>query len=242
MTYKVPYFIVQKHRVRFGRSKAEKATEPFKDSVYFLWFEFLKRSEKYRLCCERGGEGDLSDIYADFGDIYNVDFKTWWQKDSRGARLFAEESGTDSMRIIRGEDELNLSEDVLNVCIPLDYSSKFIHTKLRKMLVAAGHTGKKGEKFNKISTAKYKVVGRVDVNSLKKMLAVFDARRDYPDMKLYEISRMCKVGSWWKKEDCSDQRNILATTVTRYSRKGENVILAVEKGEFPNVRGHKIID
>jgi len=239
MSLKVPFFIVKKHRVRFGRSKAEKATEPFKNSVYYLWFEFLKRSERYRICCQNGGEGDLSDMYFDFGDIYNVDFKTWWQTDSRGARLFAEESGSDSMRIIRGKDELNLSEDVLNVCIPLEYSSKYIMTTLRKMLVNAGHTGRKGEKFNKVSTAKYKVVGRVDIYALKKMLTVYDARREHPEMKLYEIARSCRVGSWWQKDDGLDQRNILSNTVSRYLRRSENVIRAVEKGEFPNVRGRQ---
>ena len=58
-----------------------------------------------------------------------------------------------------------------------------------------------------------------------------------------EIAKHCRVGEFWK--DCVKDkvmRIIFATTVTRYSRKCENVILAVEKGEFPNVRGHKIID
>jgi hypothetical protein len=45
---------------------------------YRLWYEFLKRSPKYRDCCDSGGEGELAGLYADFGDVHTLSWSKWW--------------------------------------------------------------------------------------------------------------------------------------------------------------------
>lgn len=49
-------------------------------SVYYYWWAFLRLSKAYKACCESGGEGDLADLYAYFGDVRSDDFMHWWAK------------------------------------------------------------------------------------------------------------------------------------------------------------------
>ncbi|MEG0084104.1 MAG: hypothetical protein RR775_19640 [Massilia sp.] len=48
------------------------------EQAYQCWYEFLKRSTRYRECCLRGGTGDLAALYADFGDIHTQQWPEWW--------------------------------------------------------------------------------------------------------------------------------------------------------------------
>lgn len=48
------------------------------EQAYQCWYEFLKRSTRYRECCLRGGTGDLAELYADFGDIHTQLWPEWW--------------------------------------------------------------------------------------------------------------------------------------------------------------------
>ena len=42
---------------------------------------FLKRNKDYLACCQAGGKGSLSKLYADFGDVRGDSFKEWWTSD-----------------------------------------------------------------------------------------------------------------------------------------------------------------
>ena len=234
MTFKPRHLAYES--VRFGRSKAEKATEPFKNTVYYLWFEYLRRSELYKECCKNGGAGELSDLYADFGDVFSVEFKQWWQTDNRGIELFGEEVAPDTMRIIERKTDLILDDSVMVVSIPIFLPRKFIMKEMKKMLEKAGHAGERGVKTNKESTAKYKVVGGVNRNSLKLGLKLYDMKRANPKMKLYELAREVKIGPWFKPDD-SVVRMVLSNLASRHLKKVEKIISNVEVGKFPDVRG-----
>jgi hypothetical protein len=54
--------------------------ESWKCSVYYYWWLYLKRNDDYRLTCEEGGNGACAELYRKFGDIYEGDFKAWWNK------------------------------------------------------------------------------------------------------------------------------------------------------------------
>jgi len=67
----------------------------WESNFYYLWFEYMKRSDYYRKVCEKNGKGNQK-LYKDFGDIRDKDFKTWWNekvdngRQTRGNFLFAE--------------------------------------------------------------------------------------------------------------------------------------------------------
>ena len=63
---------------------------PTTDSIYYLWFEYLKRSEKYKTACANNGKG-MAKLYKDFGNIFEHEgvegFWSWWRE--RGQLLFS---------------------------------------------------------------------------------------------------------------------------------------------------------
>ena len=56
---------------------------PTTDSIYYLWFEYLKRSEKYKTACANNGKG-MSKLYKDFGNVFEYEgvegFWRWWRE------------------------------------------------------------------------------------------------------------------------------------------------------------------
>lgn len=50
------------------------------ERAYKCWFEFLRRSERYKQCCLRRGTGELVELYADFGDVHahGLLWSDWW--------------------------------------------------------------------------------------------------------------------------------------------------------------------
>jgi len=94
------YWITDKSRQtsrKFKRKVRASSGVGVTDSVYYWWFEYLKRNEEYKKVCESNGKDgtdEIKHIYADFGDIYSYcqndtqfsnvkDFWKWW-KDGRG--------------------------------------------------------------------------------------------------------------------------------------------------------------
>lgn len=227
----------------FGRSKLNKLAEPFKNSVYYLWWEFLRRNEDYRRCCESGGKGKLSKLYADFGDIYATDFKTWWQTNDRGKELFAEARGLDFM-LIRSADQLTLTEGVLTVQVPLYLPKEHLRKRFRKLL-DEHHEGRRGIRTNLESTARYPIIGHVDVHALQKYLRAWDIREQNPNFKLWEIAQVAKLTKAADRIDLKAPRGdpdavskkaVLAATASRMLKKADRLVREVAKGKFPVLR------
>src|SRR5262249_16591704 len=87
----------------FGTKKHPKSG---KDSVYYWWWEYLRRNPQYRKTCESGGLGPLADLYKDFGDVRNDNFKAWWKENDRGAMLFARPPAEVSVRVLVERDKV----------------------------------------------------------------------------------------------------------------------------------------
>ena len=153
MTY-VAFKFAYKHPI-FGRSKAEKSQERFKNSVYYLWWEYLLRSDAYKKCCESGGKGKLKNIYQDFGDVFSTDFKTWWQTNERGAYLFAEQLPPIFQSIKSLPDEVTMHQ-VMLLQVPMALPKRLLMAEFQKFL-NTHHAGKRGRRNNLSSTARYPV-------------------------------------------------------------------------------------
>jgi hypothetical protein len=225
----------------FGRSVSDKKTQPFKNSVYYFWYEFLKRSKDYRECCQKCGSGEMAGLYSDFGDVFELDFKTWWQENDRGVYLFAEEP-LPSVRQIKDVDDLETSDRFLNVSLPLELPRRFLEGALKKLL-DDHHKGERGIRTNKDSTAKYPVVGDFNRNTLAKCLMVYDLKLQNPDMTLWQLAVQAKLGSpedrkeaVKKTKTAAGTRMVLANIVSRDLRHARQMIENVGRGVFPGAR------
>ena len=236
MTYTALKF-AYKHPT-FGRSNAVKATEPFKNSVYYLWWEFLRRSDAYKRCCASGGKGKLKNIYQDFGDVFATDFKTWWQTNERGAFLFAEQLPP-KMKLIDEMPDASVAGQVLVVQVPLALPKRFLAAEFQKLL-NVHHAGKKGRRNNESSTARYPVTGHIDTDALQKCLRVYDTRKANPKMPHWQITQECKAikrDAFIEDSDTqaiiTNKKLILANTASRLVKKAKLIVKNVEQGKFP---------
>jgi hypothetical protein len=64
-------------RARLPQPPYEDA-EGWKCSVYYYWWEYLRRHDGYRETCQNGGRGEYATLYRSFGDVHSGDFHDWW--------------------------------------------------------------------------------------------------------------------------------------------------------------------
>ena len=236
MTYTALKF-AYKHPT-FGRSKIEKTQERYKNSVYYLWWEFLRRSTAYKKCCASGGKGKMKNIYQDFDDVFTTDFKRWWQTNERGAYLFAEQLPP-KMIVIDEMPDASISGQVLVLQVPLKLPKRLLMAEFQKFL-NVNHSGKRGIRNNVSSSARYPVTGHIDTDALQKCLRVYDMKVANPKMRLWQVTQACKA----IKRDAfivdgdtqgiiTNKKLILANTASRLIKKAETIIKNVENGRFP---------
>ena len=228
---------------RFGRRNNPLPITYQQSSCYYWWWEYLRRSEAYKKTCQSGGKGKLAKLYEDFGDVFSVDFRTWWQKDDRGPRLFAEPHIRDMKVVTMATAEERMTEQAILVTVPLNLTQAHLLKTFRTIL-SKHHQGKRGMTVRLTSQAKYQLVGKDDTAFLETALMVWDMRRSRPDLSLWEIAnetRCVKSEHRVRAEDRQVQnknvfvakKNILAATASRYIRKADAMIENVAKGKFP---------
>lgn len=236
----------------FGTSKTPKTASHWKKSVYYWWFEYLRRNEDYKKTCQSDGKGKCAKLYEDFGDIHAEDFKTWWATGDRGASLFAEPP-TPSIQVIQPDSGVlgTTGNRSLVLEVPLDLPINYLVARFRK-IVSTHHGGKKGLRQSSKSQARYRVHGKVDVAFLETALLVWDQQRANPTKPLWQIAHELRVISVEhrltaveldakyrhsvKRNDSpevQDKKNLHAATASRYLKKAEAMIANVGKGIFP---------
>lgn len=223
----------------FGTKHKPKPESSWKKSVYYWWWTYLKRNKEYLECCNNNGKGQLSSLYADFGDVRGDDFKSWWTEDSRGVKLFAEPPAEDSVRVLNEGDKALSLDETLTISFPINLPKRFLQKRFKDLL-AKHHLGKRGYQLAKKSKAKYKVQGQPNVPAIKQALEVYDYWLANPEKKLWEIGNdlpKFQMSMKIKKTDTPatsrHNKNVLAATVSRYLRRAKESINQTSLGMFP---------
>ena len=180
-----------RYRTLKGRKRLVKGV-PTTDSIYYLWFEYLKRSEKYKKAC--GIEVDLTKeekkayttwhkkfgkkLLNDFGNIFEYEgverFWTWWNE--RGQYLFGITSKQEILEFDNA-DEIIGYDDYKLIAIPTNITATTIKKRLNKLV--------DDMELNPIAeqTAKYSISQtKVDVESLKSCLMAYDLKQQGLDV------------------------------------------------------------
>jgi hypothetical protein len=214
---------------------------PWQQNIYYLWWEYLRRHEGYRKTCEKGGKGAYAKLYADFGNIHDCDFKTWWR--ANGVRLFAEPPSPVGVWALSNEETLELIEqgrddNTLIVAIPLDYKRRSIMQGINKILTES-QTRKRGEKRIKTSKALYPLAQAFDVMALKVTLECYDLRKANPDMTLWQIAQKAGVSDRLTAAELAsndatakDKKYSMTAGVSRKLRNAAAIIDNVGRGVF----------
>ena len=246
MTPTVPRHFTVRHPL--FRRKELKSGIWWDSSVYYLWWEFLRRHEGYKKTCENGGNGKYAELYADFGNVHEGTFKEWWTKGGRGARLFAEPPLPISVVALTSKEIDALPEDwdlrsLLIVAIPLNLPKRFIQQRLRNLLVRH-HNRKRGQRTLRESRALYPIAEHFNVHSLKKMLELYDLEQSQPEMRLWQIGQRLQLGATLTTDELNGaggrknpvavaKKNVLAVAASKKLKAAKSIIEGVGHGVFP---------
>ena len=231
---------VGKHPL-FRKSHSENGVR-WQDNIYYLWWEYLRRHEGYKACCDRGGSGPYARLYADFGDVHSQDFKTWWR--ANGVHLFAEPPAPVGVWALSDEEVLDLvqagrDENTLIVAIPLDFKRRSITAGINKILKES-QTRQRGEKRIKTSKARYPLAQAFDVMALKTTLECYDLKQANPSMPLWQIAQEVGVSTRLTAEElrtndaaAKDKKLSMTAGVSRKLKQAKRLIENVGRGKFP---------
>jgi len=232
----------------FGTKNNRLPRSRYEQSPYYWWWVYLKRNKDYLDCCERGGKGKFSKLYADFGDVRGDEFRIWWR--AKGVELFAEQMSIYKFKELDNKSEVPEhwnKEDFIFLQVPLTYDKKSLKKYFNELLMER-HGRKKGRPSIKArkSTAKYQINGSYTIANLRLCLEVYDryleTRVGSNKRKLWEIGD--EMGLLkddlmsLPDEDAADRlvkRNNLAATVSRYVKQAKERIENSALGKFPVV-------
>lgn len=168
-------------------SKRRLPNPPFKGaatwqcSVYYFWWEFLRRHEGYRQTCKAGGKGKFHKLYSDFGNVHVSDvFWDWWVDHQH---LFCEPKG----RIVeecRFNRHFEQDEDTMILSVPLEIRTTYLVKMFRKILQ---EQEARIAQARRKSRALYPVASKPNLQALYTALAVWDIRNAHPTAKLHEL-------------------------------------------------------
>jgi hypothetical protein len=226
------------------RSERSRAGVWWENSVYYLWWEFLRRHDGYKRTCENGGKGEYAKLYADFGNVHHVSFKEWWIKRDHGARLFAEPLLPNSLSTINAEQVESIqaamtSGAAIVVVVPLALRKRFILRRFNEIL-SKHHTRRRGQRTFRESRALYPIASQFNVHGLKTTLAAYDLRNS-STKTLWEIAQELRLGDvLTKKELASTDPNTtkkakLSVAASKKIALARKIIEGVGRGIFPAV-------
>jgi hypothetical protein len=239
---------------RFGRVNNRLPMGHQQRSPYYWWWQYLRRNADYLACCERGGTGDLAELYADFGDVREDNFHKWWTEAGRGVRLFAEQPLSVNFVELESaaEWQTNWSKDtVMVLAVPLAVSKRRLKGVFAKLLDIR-HTGHKSgrpsmAKLKDVSTARYKLEKNYTISNLMMALAVYDlwtenqSKAKDQRLTLWEIGKAMNINRAAIKDAESSSpadrlagRNVLAATVSRYVKQARAMIANTVYARFPS--------
>jgi hypothetical protein len=226
----------------FGRGAFNEATPPktVLASPYYWWFMFLRLNEDYKKTVDAKGAGKCTDIYKDFGDIYSVDFKTWW---NTHASLFAEKRKGYSMSIANNNEELAPfgATDVVNLVVPLNWSQRSLKKKFTQLILSKLEKGRRGVSVE-ASSATYKLSGKWHIEAMRSAYKVHTLRNQLIEGKKLpladiaikaelKIAKNMQLGK--KTKLTSDMRRVATIIANRHYKRAELFIKAAASSSFP---------
>lgn len=202
------------------------------------------------VCCECGGSGPLSSLYADFGDVRSDDFRKWWTTGDHGAELFGEQPREIRQRRLLSKDEWDDSwthDEAAVFVFPLGVGRRKIQSLFAKQL-AKIHSGKRGRVSMRsaASTARYPLNRNFNVNSLKTGLVVYDTwasneklpkneRKSFWDMgQAIKLSPSALPAQGDTKFELVNKKNVMTVAFSRHLKTTRQIIANTSFGRFPD--------
>jgi hypothetical protein len=174
-------FSIRKHPV-FGRGGSYSETNPpvgVINSPFYWWFKFLQLNDEYEKALKGRRTNISRRVVDDFGEVRNIDFKSWWQK---RVHLFAEPPQSYRMAIANQIEDLAPfnQKDVINLVVPLNWTNVGIKRSFARVidkLVPKLPRGKSTGKTAPKSEAKYRLGRKWNISGFEYAYKVYLAKQ-----------------------------------------------------------------
>jgi hypothetical protein len=209
-------------------------------SVYYYWWEYLRRHEGYRDTCQADGQGLHSELYSVFGNVRADDFHTWWWKHLWLFTFVSEAQAIDLSR------RYHVESDGFFVHVGYSKSRTEMVNAVRDEL-AKIQPERMEHEIHKLY--RYVPTGRPRLRSLHEHLLVWDAKQRHPkavDADLADIAGLTGLDRYdvqaiadLKSRDAyvgdlvQANRRSKQLAVQRHLRIAQQYIDNVVLGEFP---------
>ena len=240
-------FATRKYPV-FGKGSYSESNPPktILSSPFYWWFKFLQQNEEYAKAVGGKRSKVPRQLVKDFGNIKDLDFKSWWKTHSH---LFAEPVTSYGMTIAQALDDLAPfgSKDAINLVIPLDWTNVGIKRRFAQVIDKLVPKAKKGQAIQP-SEAPYRLgrkwstvafISAYNVYKLKKQSDIQVAQggqkipwADIAIMAKLDAAEGLKVGQ--KTQFTSDHRRVLTILAKRHYKRAEGFINAAASTAFPS--------
>lgn len=220
--------------------------------IYYYWWRFLRLSDNYRAICQDGKRPRTSlhaKVHEDFGNVFEFEdtaqgFEAWWTErlepfeTYRGAYLF----GFQVQARVQLVTDINAfdPEHSFLVSIPKTRRIREIKSQFEKLLKRELQR-KRGQRL-KDSDVRYRPLHE-RMTGLDSALAVYELRRQHPEMPLWEIAHLANVSakvsldgdeaSRGKHAHSADKKAYLSSHGHRLYTRAKKVIAGVDHGVFP---------
>lgn len=206
------------------------------EQVYQLWYEYLKRSVRYKECCSNGGIGDLGhlkdleDVYSHFGDVHALSWEEWWPthqflfSDIEPMFVINEietKADFDYMFDDYADDLLGL---VVNVYAPKEVILAEIDKVLKRRIseslekeheesLKTNSKAKKKKRHSNLALDLYHLYGLNPIPSskeiavLKRRLKIYDAHKNDPSITLAELGGAEKLDNSILEQMSHEEKN-----------------------------------
>lgn len=180
-------------------------------SVYYYWYEYLRRHEGYEETCLNDGIGPRAEQFVTFGDVHALDFGEWWGErfwmfeEKRPVRRLKQAPTLDSRGFPVDRDTLYVEVDL--TAPPSKLLKEFrqevwvqrMAAEERAQRAAASRARKQKKPAPEVrieprkSTAHFPVETKPVLSALHEHLLVWDARKANPDAEDAEIADLAGI-------------------------------------------------
>lgn len=170
-------------------------TEDWRCSIYYYWWEYLRRNERYQMICNAYAYTDRALIdgfteierrtYRDFGDVFSLSFHQWW---GSHYTLFIEKEAVFATTENGSDDQPEIGN--------AEFWGRISSLRLKKIFDATVSDLFWIDQIRihyRREDAMYRACGRYVLPTLQAHLDVWDAKIANPSLKDHEIADLAKV-------------------------------------------------
>ena len=181
-------------------------------SVYYFWYEYLRRHDGYRETCQNKGAGDYAQQFTIFGNVHELNFADWW---GQYFVLFEERRPLRRLKQMPALDQHRYPIDPSQLLLEIDLTAPFadlikqfkeeiwLQKRAAENRIEHGQKARAQRRGQPIpqrpdldemkSTALYPVATRPMLFTLFQHLQVWDAHLTYTDASHADLADLASI-------------------------------------------------